>query len=191
MKLLHRAINLSLHYPRSLMTAVVVLVLALGSQIPRIVIDTDPENMLPADQSARVLHNEAKQAFRLWDMIVVGIVNETDPDGVFNPASLLRIHQLTRAIEGLDGVRREDLLSVSTVDNISQGGPGVVRFEWLMRTPPDTREEARAIRDAAERIPLIDGTLLSADGKALAIFVPIEEKRESHRIATAIEDIIA
>jgi predicted RND superfamily exporter protein len=173
------------------MAAVVVLVLGLGSQIPRIVIDTDPENMLPADQSARVLHNEAKRTFKLWDMIVVGVVNETDPDGVFNPASLRRIHQLTRAIEGMDGVRREDLLSISSVDNISQGGPGVVRFEWLMRTPPDTREEARAIRDAAERIPLIDGTLLSADGKALAIFVPIEEKRESHRIATAIEDIIA
>jgi predicted RND superfamily exporter protein len=97
----------------------------------------------------------------------------------------------TRAIERIDGVRRQDLLSLSTVDNISQGGLGVVRFEWLMPTPPTTLEEAHAIRAAGERIPLIEGTLLSADGKALAIFAPIEAKSESHRIATEIEEIIA
>lgn len=191
MKLHQSLVRWSVQHPRTVMLAVAGLVVALGSQIPRIVIDTDPENMLPADQSARVLHNEAKQAFSLYDMIVVGIVNESDPDGVFNPASLARIHELTRAIERIDGVRRQDLLSLSTVDNISQGGPGVVRFEWLMRTAPETREAAYAIRAAAERIPLLEGTLLSEDGKAVAIFVPIEAKSESHRIASAIEDTIA
>jgi predicted RND superfamily exporter protein len=191
MRVFHNAVQFSLRHPRSVFVSVIVLVFGLGSQLPRIVIDTDPENMLPADQTARVLHNEAKQTFNLYDLIVVGVVNEVDPDGVFNPASLERIHDLTRAIERIDGVRRQDLLALSTVDNISQGGLGVVRFEWLMATPPSTREEAHAIRAAGERIPLIAGTLLSADGKALSIFVPIEAKSESHRIATEIEQIIA
>jgi predicted RND superfamily exporter protein len=191
MKLLQKLADWSIRHPRTVMLAVTGLVVALGSQIPRIAIDTDPENMLPADQPARVLHNEAKETFRLYDLIVVGIVNEGDPDGVFNPASLARIHELTRAIEQIDGVRRQDLLSLSTVDNISQGGPGVVQFEWLMRTPPQTREEAGAIRAAARRLPLIDGTLLSEDGKAVAVFVPIDAKSESHRIATTIDEIIA
>lgn len=191
MRPLHHAVQLSLRYPRAVIGLVVALVVALGSQLPRITVDTDPENMLPEHQGARVQHNEAKRAFALHDMIVVGIVNERDPDGVFNPASLRRIDSLTRAIGRLDGVLPRDLLSLSTVDNITQGGPGVVRFEWLMRAPPATREQARAVRAAAERLPLIAGTLLSADGKALAIFVPIEAKSESHRIATAIERIIA
>jgi predicted RND superfamily exporter protein len=191
LKSLQKAVDWSVQYPRAVMLAVAGLLVVAGSQIPRIAIDTDPENMLPADQSARVLHNEAKETFKLYDLIVVGVVNESDPDGVFNPASLARIHDLTRAIERIDGVLRQDLLSLSTVDNISQGGPGVVRFEWLMSAPPETREEAHAIRAAAERIPLIDGTLLSEDGRAVAIFVPIEAKSESHRIATAIEEVIA
>jgi predicted RND superfamily exporter protein len=173
------------------MLAVAGLVLALGSQIPRIVIDTDPENMLPADQAARVFHDQVKQSFTLYDMIIVGVVNEQDPDGVFNPASLGRIHELTRAIAQIDGVIRQDLLSISTVDNISQGGLGVVRFDWLMDRPPATREGARAIRAAAARLPMIDGTLLSEDGKAVGIYVPIEEKRASHRVATEIEEIVA
>ena len=173
------------------MLAVLVLAVALGSQIPRITIDADPENMLPADQSARIFHNKVKRDFNLYDMIVVGIVHEEDPDGVFNPTSLARIHELTRGIERIDGVIRQEVLSISTVDNIAQGGAGVVRFEWLMKAPPETREEARAIRDAAERIPTIAGTLLSEDAKAVSVYVPIEEKSESHRIATEIEEIIA
>ncbi len=173
------------------MLAVAGLVVALGSQIPRIAIDTDPENMLPADQGARVFHNQVKQDFALHDMIVVGVVNEEDPDGVFNPASLGRIHELTRAIAQIDGVIRQDLLSISTVDNISQAGLGVVHFDWLMDSPPATREEAQAIRAAATRLPTIDGTLISEDGKAVGIYVPIEQKRASHRIATEIEAIVA
>jgi predicted RND superfamily exporter protein len=187
----HRVIEFSLRRPGAIVLAVLVLLVALGSQIPRIVVDTDPENMLPADQRARVFHNKVKRNFTLYDMIVVGVVNEEDPDGVFNPASLRHVHELTRRIERIDGVIRQDLLSISTVDNISQGGPGVVRFEWLMKTPPETREEARAIREAAERIPTIKGTLLSGDGKAVAIYVPIAEKSESHRVATEIEEVIA
>ncbi len=191
MKLREKIIVFSIRHPRTIIAAVAVLVLGLGSQIPRIVIDTDPENMLPADQASRVFHNQVKTDFTLYDMIVVGVVNEKDPDGVFNPTSLRNIHQLTRRIERIDGVIRPDLLSISTVDNISQGGPGVVRFDWLMKDPPETREQARGIRAAAERLPTIRGTLLSEDGKAITIYVPIEEKNQSHRIATEIERRVA
>ena len=173
------------------MLGALVLALGLGSQIPRIAIDTDPENMLPEDQSARVFHNEVKADFTLYDMIVVGVVNERDPDGVFNPVSLARVHELTRGIERIDGVVRQEVLSLSTVDNIAQAGPGIVRFEWLMNAAPESREAARAIREAAQRIPTVAGTLLSEDGKAVAIYVPIERKSESHRIAGEIEDLIA
>jgi len=190
-KLREKIIVFSIRHPRTIIAAVIVLVLGLGSQIPRIVIDTDPENMLPADQASRVFHNQVKKDFTLYDTIVVGVVNETDPDGVFNPASLRNIHRLTRRIEQIEGVIRPDLLSISTVDDISQGGPGVIRFEWLMKDPPQTLEQARGIQASAERLPTLRGTLLSEDGKAITIYVPIEEKTQSHRIASEIEAMVA
>jgi predicted RND superfamily exporter protein len=191
MRLQERITVFSTRHPWTIFAAVIVLVVGLGSQMSRIRIDTDPENMLPADQEARVLHNQVKKDFSLYDVIVLGVVNEQDPDGVFNPASLRNIHELTRRIEQIEGVIRPELLSISTVDNISQGGRGVVRFEWLMRDPPETREQAVAIRTAAERLPTIHGTLLSEDGKAVTIYVPIQEKSQSHRIATEIEEMVA
>ena len=172
------------------MFAVALLCLGLGSQLPRIVVDTDPENMLPADQGARVLHDAVKRDFTLYDMLVVGIVDDTDADGVFAPATLARIHELTRRIQTMEGVVRQEVLSLSTVDNIEQGGPGVVRFGWLMEEPPGTRDAARALRDAADRLPTIRGTLVSEDGRAAAIYVPVERKRDSRRIAGEIEAIV-
>jgi hypothetical protein len=183
-------VSLSVKSPRItlLVTAVVVALLAL--QIPRLTVDTDPENMLPADEADRVFHNLAKDQFTLYDMIVVGVVNAEDPDGVFNPESLGHIHRLTREIEELEGVVRKDLLSLATVDNISQGGPGVVRFEWMMAEPPETREQALAVRDHAMRLPTVYGTLVSEDGRAAGIYVPVVEKKESHRIAAEIASFV-
>ena len=43
---------------------------------------------------------------------------------------------LTENIKTWDGVIKEDIISPSTQDNISQGGVGEVIFEWLMKEPP-------------------------------------------------------
>lgn len=116
MSLRGRLVEFSLRRPWTVILAVVAMALVLGSQLPRIVIDTDPENMLPADQIARVFHNDVKRDFTLYDMLVVGIVNDEDPDGVFNPASLSRVHELTLGVQRIDGVVRQEVLSLSTVD---------------------------------------------------------------------------
>jgi predicted RND superfamily exporter protein/outer membrane lipoprotein-sorting protein len=186
-----RFIGFSMKDPRAVMAAVAILMVAAAAMIPRIKVDTDPENMLPPDQAARVFHNQVKKDFTLWDMMVVGVVNEKHPDGIYNPATLTRVHDLTQAIQKIDGVIRQDLMSLSSVDNIAQDGPGVVRFEWMIAHPPKTAAEAHKIRASVKRLPTIEGTIVSEDGRAVGIYIPIVDKNEGHRIATEIEDIIA
>ncbi|SFM66115.1 efflux RND transporter permease subunit [Thermodesulforhabdus norvegica] len=159
--------------------------------IPRMKIDTDPENMLSSGEPVRVFHNEVKRRFALWDMIVLGIVDESSPDGVFRPETLGKIYRITKSITAIPGVIVQDVLAPSTVDDIIQAGPGSVRFRYLMQKPPETREEALHIRDRALANPLFRDTLVSSDGKALVIYVPIEEKKIAHRVGTEIEKIIA
>jgi hypothetical protein len=182
--------DLSIRRPRTVMALFVVVVAVLASQIPKFTVDTDPENMLPPDQPARLFHHEVKKDFSLSDMLVVGVVNESDPDGVFNPHTLDRIVSLTREIEKIDGVVRQDIMSLAAMDNISQGGPGEVRFEWMLQKAPKNREGALAVRDAAMRLPMVNGTIVSEDGRAAGIYVPIVDKNESHRIAKRIEEIV-
>ena len=71
------------------------------SFLPTVTVDTDPENMLSPDEPVRVFHDEMKKRMDLHDMIVVGVVNEHDPNGVFNPSSLGKIYELTRFARSL------------------------------------------------------------------------------------------
>ena len=85
----------SLNHYRLVTVLMVVITLGLGSFMAMIRVDTDPENMLAADAPARVQHDQTKEDFSLSDIVVLGVVNDTHPDGVFNVTSLTRIHALT------------------------------------------------------------------------------------------------
>lgn len=159
--------------------------------MPQVRIDTDPENMLPSDHPAREFHNQSKELFQLHDAVVVGIVNESHPEGVFNPETLAKVHQLTEFAMGLEGVITDDLMAPSTTDSISNAGPGTLRFDWLMAEPPKTQEEALAVRERAMRIPFLKDTLISGDGRALVIYIPIEKKDLAHDISTALSEEIS
>ncbi|THB75483.1 MAG: RND transporter [Gammaproteobacteria bacterium] len=183
-------ISFSLRYPEFVFAAVFAITLFLVWQIPKIKVDTDPENMLSEQQEDRVLHNQIKKRFNLSDSIVVGLVNE-GKDGVFNPDSLSLLRHLTSRIISIKSVVAPDVMSVSTVDNITQEGEGVIRFQWMMQTPPTGLEQAQQIKQAVLNLPLLKNTLVSEDGKATAIYVPLTDKHESHRVATEIKQIIA
>ncbi len=164
-----------------------------------VAVDTDPENMLSEDEPVRVFHQGAKQRFGLSDMVVVGVVNEHHPQGVFNAESLGRIYRLAefaKQLQWTQGERQEgvisvDLLAPSTVDNIEQGGLGTVNFSWLMAAPPRDDTEALHVLERAQRIPFLDGTLVSEDGKALAVYLPITRKDIAYRIRSELQAFIA
>ncbi|MBM4042414.1 MAG: RND transporter, partial [Planctomycetes bacterium] len=202
MALADRVVGYSLDHPRRITLIMVIVTLALGAMIPWVKVDTDPENMLSEDEAVRVFHHDMKREFTLNDMVVLGVVNEKDPDGVFNPTSLARVYELTKFAEKLRwpdpkapgkeiGVVEVDLLAPSKVDNIEPAGEGTVRFEWLMPAPPTTREAARAIREKAKANPLLDGTLVSEDGKALCLYLPLTSKDLSYRVYSELRKKIA
>ena len=75
-----------------LLSVLLILLVALPTLMPDRVpflaplkIDTDPENMLSEEEPVRVFHNAQKKDFSLYDMVVVGVVNDRHDQGVFNP----------------------------------------------------------------------------------------------------------
>ena len=203
MELKEKITDYCLRHYKLVTVVMVIITLGLEGLIIRIQVDTDPENMLSKDEAVRVFHNETKKKFSLNDIVVVGIVNDKDPNGVFNPSSLEKIYQLTQfAKEELRwpdekdpnrqmGVVEVDILAPSTVDHIGQGGPGEVRFEWLMRKPPTTRAEALEVRDRALSNPLLKGTVVSEDGKMICLYLPLTSKDLSHRVYKELRKKIA
>ncbi len=159
-------------------------------QLSPLTIDTDPENMLSSDEPVRVFHNDRKKEYSLHDIIVVGVVNKTNPNGVFNVKSLQSIYDLGEYAREIEGVVSAEIISPSNVDNIEQAGLGSVRFEWLMKAPPKTEEEALAIAEKAAHIPFLKDTLISGDQKAVALYIPITSKSISYKVSSLLRDKI-
>ena len=182
----HWLIYLATHRPRAVYLVTILLSVFFAAQLLRIHIDTDPENMLPANQVDRVFHNQVEERFALHDAIVVGIVNTADPNGVYNVQTLAALRTLSEQILELEGVVTPDLMSLAVSDNITQGGEGEIRFAWMMKEAPATEAQALAIRSAVERLPLLVNTLVSGDGRAAAIYVPIASKDLSYPLSLKI-----
>ncbi|WP_286261541.1 efflux RND transporter permease subunit [Thalassotalea atypica] len=179
--------------PKFIYSIISVLVLIALLMIPSIKIDTDPENMLSSDAYARVFHQQTKQNFAMRDMIVVGIVSEKD---IFTLDNLTVIGDLAAQIEEIDGVVKEDLLSLTTVDNITQfidaqGNASGIRFEYLMKQAPESTTEVENVRNAVARLPLLNNTLVASDHRAIAIYVPIVSKDLSYDIGEQIRTFIS
>ncbi|MBA6362651.1 MMPL family transporter [Colwellia sp. BRX8-4] len=161
------------------------------AMMPNLKIDTDPENMLSSDAPARVFHNQTKADFQMRDMIVVGIVSK---NSIFTPSALQVVEQLSTEILQIEGVIQQDLLSLSVVDNITQeknnqGENNGIRFEYLMKQAPSSLEGSLAIQQAVKRLPMLNNTIVSGDDKAIAIYVPIQAKDMSYKIAEKIRTI--
>ncbi|MEF3698074.1 efflux RND transporter permease subunit [Desulfolutivibrio sp.] len=168
---------------------------------PNMTMDTDPENMLEPSEPVRIFHNAAKKQFDLSDTIVVGVIKENDPNGVFTPQTLTQVFELTRFAKTLryedpkqpgktTGVIEVDMVAPSVVDHMHQAGPGTIAFEWLMPRPPTTEAEALAVRDKALSNPLLVGQMVSADGKALCLYLPLTDKLLSYDVYTALQEKI-
>ncbi len=201
-KLKNAMIDWAINRSKIVAVLMVLVVIVAGAFLSKVVMDTDPENMLMKTEPARIFHNETKKAFELSEIVVLGVVNKKGPDGVFTVETLGRIHELTEFAKtlkwrnpddssGMEGVIEVDMVAPSLMDHMSQAGPGTISFEWLMSEPPTTREEALLVREKALSNPLLVGQMVSEDAKALCIYLPLTDKLLSYKVYTALQEKIA
>ncbi|MBE8167411.1 MAG: MMPL family transporter [Shewanella sp.] len=180
----------AINRPKTIYAAMLTMVIACAALFPMIIIDTDPENMLPATDQDRLFHKQVKDSFVMHDMIVVGAVSHS-VTGIYNPKSLTALHSLSSQINNLEHVIATEQLALNTVDNITQAQHGGIRFQWLMQKAPSTLKQSIMIKKAVERLPLLASTLVSDDGKAAVIYVPVSSKKYSFQLAEQIRQIIS
>ena len=185
-----RGIDLALNWPRRVFVGLIVVVVLALLLMVRIKIDTDPENMLSPNEPVRIFHEEVKQRFSLYDMVILAVEYKENKEGVFNAESLGRIYELAKSIEAVEHVVSSELIDLAHVDNIKSIRVGEVGFDWLLASKPSDQNEANDIRNAARRLPMLNGTLISEDGKKVAFYIPVKEKSYSYQVSLDIQEII-
>jgi predicted RND superfamily exporter protein len=173
----------AMNRPRTIIAATVALTALFGMQFGKIKIDTDPKHMLPETSAVRQYNDQAERDFALHaDVIVLGIVNNS---GIVNTSTLKRIAGLTREIQKLPGVISRDVTSCSTIANVTTRD-GNLTARPLMERIPNSPPELESFRRTLLENPLFINRIVSKDGTATAIYVPIEPLANGKRIAEEI-----
>lgn len=179
-------VKVSMQHPGKIILGLTLITLVFTVAHFRIHIDTDPENMLEPTQPERVFYDQVKETFGIHDMIVVGIEH---PDTMFTPERLNAVRNVIGKILDIPGVIPQDVISLTTTDDIRSEG-GLLRIRPVMNDPINTLDDARTIHQAIKSNPFLDEKIASRDGKAIAIYVPIQKKSLSYRISQDIRTIL-
>jgi uncharacterized protein len=135
----------------------------LGSQVPRIEVDTSAESLMVEKDPARAFYEEAKKKFGSDNLTVVLV----KADDVFTPAALTAVKRLSDALERLDGVTRVE--SLTAVNNI-RGNDGALNTDPLVgrQIPTDPKALASIKADALGNRVFVPN-LVARDAKATAV----------------------
>jgi hypothetical protein len=189
--MLDRSLNgmtrFSTTHPRLVIALTIVLTIAFAAPLPRATIDTDPKHMLPATSPVRQYNDSVERDFALHaDVIAVGVVNEK---GIVNRETLAGIASLTGQIQKMPGVVSRDVTSLSTIDNVA-AQKGELMVGPLLDHIPASDADLQAFRKTVLDNPLFVNRIISPDGTATAIYVPIEPKANGKKIADKIRTLL-
>jgi len=143
------------------------------SQLPHLKMETNIEEMLPKSMDAYSNKKKLEKIFSSADMVVIGITNADNPQGIFNPHTLGLVDELTQWLKMHKEFRTlalADLMSLSTIKNI-RGSENGMEVERFMPRPFQSSEDIAKLKQNLIDNGLYMGSIVSDDGKGTLIVV--------------------
>jgi uncharacterized protein len=179
--------TLAIDRPRTVIAAFTLVTVAFAASFASIEIDTDPENMLAADQPDRAFYREMRERFRIHDCITIAVFDQA---GIFRPEALAAMQRVIERALRVPGLVPRDAASLTTSMNFINDPDGAMRVSAALEEVPQTKEALDALRKEILANSMLKGLILSHDTKATAIWLPIAERGQSSRIVRDLEAIL-
>ncbi|MDX8395834.1 MAG: MMPL family transporter [Mariprofundaceae bacterium] len=156
-------------WPKTIILMVITLTMLLASQMQYMKIDTDTEAFIPPGHQATLNNDRMKDLFGTPDFLWIGILSD---EGVYHPDTLVLLQSLTEKVRLVPGVIDQDVVSISTEDNIRGTADGMEVEPFLDGEVDEIK--ASKIRDAIRDFDMYDGFIVARDGSAAAILAELE-----------------
>ena len=133
--------------------------------------ETDLDKYMPQSHPAFVYSNQAEEWFDINDSILIEIEH---PDGIYNPGTLQKIKDVTKALQKMPEIKKADVTSLYTADNIVGTEDGMDVTAFYTKIPNDA-ESVEELRRSVRDNEMVYERLVSTDETVTVVVAKIED----------------
>lgn len=178
----------AIRHPWRILLMISAAVLAISPGVCRLKIRTDGYALVPYGAPEVIYDRDIRVRFGVRDKVIV-VVHSERPDGIFNPATLQLVRDLTVSFAGLPGMDSSNIVSLATEPSF-RFRPGTFINQRLLEPALMNKTQLEQLRSDLDRIELYNGTLVSTDGRSTAILIGIPNDANRLQICRAVEEMI-
>jgi predicted RND superfamily exporter protein len=175
--------------PRTALIAAIAITLMAAPGMLRLKLRTDGHALVSPAAPEVQYDQSIRDQFGIEDEIVV-MIRAPHTNGIFNPATLQLVRDLTADFRKLPGINPSNVVSLATEPSFRMR-PGTINPQRLLEPPLKTQAELDQLREDLRRIELYTGTLVSLDGQATAILIGTPDDCDRTRLYEQLKQMIA
>jgi len=135
------------------------------------IMETDLDEYMPQHHPAFVYSNQAEKWFNIKDAIIIAVENQ---QGIYNSGTIQKVKDLTKALQKMKQIKKDDVTSLYTADNIIGTEDGMDVKPFFKNTPKNDKK-LEQLRSNVLNNEMIYGRLVSYDEKVTIIIAEIED----------------
>lgn len=121
--------------------------------------ETDLDEYMPAEHPAFIFSDQAEEWFNIKDGILIAIENRK---GIYNTNTLEKINELTLQLQEMAEFEDNDVVSLSTADNITGSDDGM-DVRSFYKEVPDSKTETALLQQQVKSNDMVYGRFVSYD----------------------------
>ena len=159
-----------LKYRVSIIIVLIGLTVFLGFGLKRLTKENGIEALISTENSEYLFFKSMEREFGATDQIVLGV---TFVDSVYKRENLSLIRDLSSFFEGDEDIEDDNVLSLSTIDNIDGVDQELIVGPIIPNDEEITDNTAETIKSKVRDNDMLKGKIVSNDEKSTAIIIPI------------------
>lgn len=181
-----RILNWLLNYSwLSMILIVLISVFAFYWMKTNTTMETDLDEYMPKNHPAFIYSDEAEDIFNIKDGIIIAIENK---EGVYNSNTLKKVKDLTKELQKLPEIEKDDVTSLYTADNIVGTEEGLDVKAFYKKTPK-SNEKIYQLAENVRSNEMVDLRLVSDDETVTLVVANIHDDVFSQEFYQRILDI--
>ncbi len=165
-------------YRKTVLVAICVLTLVAARYSAQLQFDFTPQALFAGQHDLVEFSEKTKQTFGHSDNMLLVVQTATGKDDLLTPTALDWHVQLCRRLAQFPEIERIDALATLRVPRARFFWGSSLKLIPVIRTAAIDSEEAALVRLKVNDQPLLEGSLISADRRAMAIVLQLDPSRK-------------